>query len=377
MSPFCYNCMVKNKALIVSFLVLMVVITAAISLKNQAPVKNNPEVRTRLHKSTEESPTNIPVNSALPEKYTMQGGSHSFQTFNNCGPAALSMALSFYGIVETQEKLGQDLRPYQVKSGDNDDKSVTLEELAQKADSIGFIAFYRPGGNIELLKKFIVNDMPVITTTLTKKNEDIGHYRVIYGYDDRKRELTQNDSLQGRELTYTYLDFMALWKQFGYQYLVLVPQEKLETAKEILGEYIDEQVAWEKTAAGLTHALTITPEDTTTRFLLSIAYFNIGKYQDAVNEFEKVESLLPKRALWYQIEPIKAYYQLGNYDRVLSITSNIIENGNRAFSELYIIRGNVFLNQGNVTSAKAEYEKAVYYNENLKEAKERLNLIAI
>src|SRR3989304_4636966 len=52
-----------------------------------------------------------------------------FQTFNNCGPAALSMTLSYFGINESQQKLGNELRPYQNPQGDNDDKSVTLDEL--------------------------------------------------------------------------------------------------------------------------------------------------------------------------------------------------------------------------------------------------------
>jgi tetratricopeptide (TPR) repeat protein len=76
--------------------------------------------------------------------------------------------------------------------------------------------------------------------------------------------------------------------------------------------------------------------------------------------------------LWYQIEPILAYKELGNYDKVFTITENILENGNRAFSELYLIRGDIYLEQGNLEAAKDQYEKAVFYNKNLVEAKEKL-----
>jgi tetratricopeptide (TPR) repeat protein len=89
-----------------------------------------------------------------------------------------------------------------------------------------------------------------------------------------------------------------------------------------------------------------------------------------------VENFLPARALWYQLEPIQAYYQLANYDRVFSITDQIIENGNRANSELYLIRGQIYENQGNTSAARTEYQKAVFYNVNLEEAKTALSRVS-
>ena len=97
------------------------------------------------------------------------------------------MALSYFGINETQQTLGQALRPFQNPQGDNDDKSVTLDELAKKAEGYRLLTYHRPAGDIEKLKLFIANDMPVITRTWLKLNDDIGHYRLIRGYDDNSR----------------------------------------------------------------------------------------------------------------------------------------------------------------------------------------------
>ena len=85
-----------------------------------------------------------------------------------------------------------------------------------------------------------------------------------------------------------------------------------------------------------------------------------------------MEQLLTWRTLWYQIEPIEAYYALGNYQRVFELTDNILGNYNRAFSELYLIRGEIYKLQGNAEQAKKEFEKALYYNENLQAAHEAL-----
>lgn len=300
---------------------------------------------------------------------------HVFQTFNNCGPASLSMVLSYFGINETQVKLGQDLRPYQNPLGDNDDKSVTLEEMAEKAREYGLVAFRRPNGDIEKIKLFVTYDIPVIARTWTKVNEDIGHYRVVKGYDDSKGQIIQDDSLQNKNLWFTYDEFNQLWEKFNFEYLVVVPEEKKAIAEAILAGDLSAEAAWQKAAKNAQNKLETNPDDIYSRFNLSVAYYNIGKYQESVEEFEKVENKLPFRTLWYQIEPLEAYFELGNYQMVFSITDKILNSGNRAFSELYLIRGNIYLKQGNRQLARQEFEKAVLYNKNLKKAQEALNSI--
>ena len=151
-----------------------------------------------------------------------------------------------------------------------------------------------------------------------------------------------------------------MWDKFGFEYLVLVPNDKLSIAQTILGEDLDEQVAWQKSAAA------------TSGLNRAVALYHLGDYQGAVREFEAVENSLASRALWYQLEPIQAYYQLGNYDKVFAITDQVLNNGNRANSELYLIRGQIFEDQGNLDAARAEYEKAIFYNVNLEEAKAAL-----
>ena len=106
-----------------------------------------------------------------------------------------------------------------------------------------------------------------------------------------------------------------------------------------------------------------------------MALYNVGDYQKSAEEFEKVENQLPFRTLWYQIEPIEAYFELGNYDRVFEITNRVLNYYNRAFSELYILRGKIYLKRGQTDLARNEFQNAVYYNSNLKEARELLESI--
>lgn len=305
----------------------------------------------------------VPVTKILPTTY------HVFQSFNNCGPASLSMALAFYGISVSQQELGEALRPYQVANGDNDDKSVTLAELADKAKEYGFMPYHRPNGSIEIMKQFIAQDIPVITRTWLHKDDDIGHFRVVKGYDETTKQIIQDDSFQNKNLWYSYTDFTDIWKKFNYEYLVLIPKEKEVIAKQILAENYDEQRSWKHAVSAIKKEIENDPTDIYNHFNLSVAYYHTKEYAASVREYELVADQLPFRTLWYQIEPIKAYYELGNYEKVFSITTRILDNQNRAFSELYILRGDSYKKLGNNQAAKDAYEQAVYYNKNLPEAK--------
>jgi tetratricopeptide (TPR) repeat protein len=296
---------------------------------------------------------------------TLDNNYHVFQTFNNCGPASLSMALSYYGIRASQQELGQALRPYQNSAGDNDDKSTMLYEMAEKSKDYGLIPFHRPMGDINMLKMFIEYDIPVITRTILNDKEDIGHYRVIKGYDDKTQQITQDDSYEGKNLKYSYDDFNKIWKWFDYEYLVLVPKDKLQIAEKIIGENVDVKTSWNNAIKLSQQQLEENPNDVYARFNLSVAYYNVGEFVKSVYEFEQVENKLSPRTLWYQIEPIQAYYQLKNYDRVMQITDKILNNGNRAFSELYVLRAQVYKAQGDDQKAAEELDKAKFYNKNL------------
>lgn len=345
-----------------------------LQVSEQKEIENvKAEDTSQIQKTSPPSP-NLTLNTP-PSQKLLQNSYHIFQTFNNCGPASLSMALSYYGLNVSQQKLGRQLRPWQNPQGINDDKSVTLDEMAEKSKEYGFIPYHRPNGNAETIKFFLANDMPVITRTTTKENEDIGHYRIVKGYDDTTGEFIQDDSLQGKNLKFSYDAFNKIWKKFNYEYLVLVPKDKLKIAKVILSEDKDVKASWAKAAENARKELTNNPDDIYALFNLSVALYNTGDYQGSVTEYEKVENRLPFRTLWYQIEPIQAYLEKSNYDKVFSITDQIFSNQNLANSEAYILRGKSYLKQGNIDAARQEFEKAVYYNQNLKSAQEALKSI--
>lgn len=274
------------------------------------------------------------------------------------------MALSYVGISASQQELGQQLRPYQVPGGDNDDKSVTLQEVADEAKKKGMHTYLRPNGTIEKVKQFIAADIVVVARTWLKKDEDIGHYRVIRGYDDTLQEIIQDDSLQGKDLTYSYEDFLSLWRTFNYEYLVIVPPDKEQIAIAILGEELKEMNAWNHAKVRIEKEITNEPNNWHLLFALSRIYYYLGNFQKSVELFNQVEAKLSFRTLWYQVEPLLAIYETGDYERVFQLTTKILDNHNRAYSELYYLRGKIYEQQGKQELAKKEYQQAVDYNKN-------------
>jgi len=323
-----------------------------------------------LSNQTSEKPTN------LPSAKTLQTDYHIFQTFNNCAPAGLSIALSFYGIKASQEELAEALRPYNNLSGKNDDKSTPPEELAEIAKEYGLIPYFRPNGTIETLKQFIASGMPVIVRTFLHPNEDFAHYRVVKGYDDATKEIVQDDSLEGKDLRFSYDGFLKLWQPFNYGYLVLVPKEKQKTAEKILGKELNTEIAWQHAIDRARREIDADRGISYPRYNLVTALYYAHDYAGAKNVFEAMESQITPHTLWYQIEPIGAYFELGNYDRVFELTDKIFADGNVAASELYLLRGKSYLAKGDTASAKTEFEKAVLYNKNYKPAKEALLSLA-
>ncbi|MDQ5981795.1 MAG: Peptidase protein [Patescibacteria group bacterium] len=335
-----------------------------IKVKKTGPSQNYNDQGPVPTPSNSPTPTPDDVVIKVPTQKLLSNNYHIFQTFNNCGPASLSMALSYYGLNVSQKTIGDSLRPYQNPAGDNDDKSVTLYELAEKSKEYDLIPYYRPNGTVEMIEKFITIDIPVITRTWLKADDDIGHYRVVKGYNQNTDTLIQDDSLQGKNLEYSYNDFNDVWDKFNYEFLVLIPKEKELEAKKILGNLIDEKTAWEQTVNTAHEYLSKNPNDINMRFNLSVAYYNSDNIVESIKQFEKIENELPQRTLWYQIEPILAYYKSGDYKSVIRLSDRVLNDENMAFSELHYLKSLTYSKIGEDALSRESNSKVEIYNRN-------------
>lgn len=335
----------------------------------------NDEVKMVLGIATS-TKNNTTIKTTPSKAKNLSGFSWVGQTFNNCSSVATMIALSYWGVTDTQEAIAEATRPWNNRNGNNDDKSVTLYELADYAKTKhGMSVYVRPNGDIELLKKFITNDIPVLTRTLMYPKDDIVHYRVVRGYDDTKKVIIETDGVYGKSYKYSYDDWMHLWKDFNYAYVIIVPKEKEALVVAILGEQADETYAWQKAKERAIREYKEDPSRTWAKYNEITAMYHLKDYNGVLTEYEKIKDTLTRRTLWYQMEPIESYFILKHYDKVIEIADKIINDNNKSVSELYVMKGKIYESKGDVAAAKKEYEKAIFYNKNLKSAQDAIALL--
>lgn len=333
-----------------------------------------PEARESQNK-TSELPEDKIIDEAAAPGFEIPGSDHyfalpghAFQTFNNCGPATLSMIFAYHGVNKTQVELRDLMRPYNNSAGDNDDKSVFSGEFVRWAKTFDLEGMVRPAGDLNLVKTLVANNIPVVVRTWLHPGEDIGHYRVIHGFDDVKKEVIQTDSFIGKDLRISYAELLAIWQPFNYEYFVIHPREQTDLMAAILGEDFDEKLAWNKAERVAREESAANPGNLYPGFNLAAALYHLGRYEESVAEFEKIEEGLPSRMLWYQLEPILAYEKIGRYDKVFATINDILSKDNRAFSELYQIRGEIYVKQEKPEQARTEFQLALRYNKNFQPA---------
>lgn len=297
---------------------------------------------------------------------------HTYQTFNNCGPATLSMVLSLYGQNISQKELGDQMRPYQHPKGNNDDKTVFGYEFVDWAKKYGLEATARVNGDIGLLKQFTANGIPVVVKTQLNPKDDFAHFRLVRGFDESAKKIIQDDSYDGPNKRIAYYDFLSMWQPFNYNYIIVYTKDQKDLVEAIIGQELDDAVMWENMITRAQKEVELDAQNVYPWFTISVASYYLGRYEDAKSAFEKVEHHLPRRMLWYQIEPIHVYRKLGENDRAFAMIDKILNNGNRAFSELYQMRGEIYLEKGQIELAKKEFELALFYNKNFEHVKTAL-----
>ncbi len=323
------------------------------------------------------SQTPLPTENPIPSSTQLTGFKYVDQSggWNLCGPTTLAVALSYWGWTGTK----YDVANY-VKPGVDDpnldwvergrpDKNVMPYELEDFVDSQvpGLQALYRLGGDLERIKRLIAAGFPVIVEKGSFCNPGptwCGHYILVTGYDDAKREFTVQDvylrlgaTLEGRNVSNvspkellskywdekgngedvkeSYDDFNAQWRAFDYLFFVIYPEEQQDKVLAILGPYADDE--WANR-----HALEVAQAETDTvgGDALYYAWFNVGtshvrlfEYVDAAFAYDQAFRLYadlpqnenqPFRMMWYQTGPYWAYYYSSRYNDVINLANTTL-----------------------------------------------------
>ncbi len=332
----------------------------------------------------EPSPTVTPSPTPIPEKVILNGLTHEYQQMNNCGPATLAMALSFWGWQGDQRDTRLFLRP---NFASVDDKNVSPEEMVVFVERFtGLKALVRVGGELDLLKRLVAAGFPVIIEKgfQPPKEDWMGHYEVINGYDDSRDRFITQDAYIMADFPLPYEQVSGRWwRDFNYVYLVIYAPERETEVLAILGAHADPQYnhlqaaqkAQEETAV-------LSGRD------LFFAWFNLGTnlvaledYPAAAQAYDRAfaiyarlpEQERPWRTLWYQVGPYAAYYHSGRYQDVISLANTTLSFLRQpGLEESYYWRGLAKEGLGDAEGALKDLTKAASLNPNFTLAVEAL-----
>ncbi len=305
---------------------------------------------------------------ALPSA-TLQNVRHEFQGWNNCGPATLAMNLSYFGRTETQAQTAPFLKP------GRDDKNVSPNEMAAYAASIGYGSKVVVGADLDLMRTLVTNGFPVTVESwfIPEPDDEMGHYLLLTGYEGDT--LTFYDSYHGPDVRETAAEFDELWKVFNRTAIVIWPPEREQQLMAILGERADPQRMVELALATAHEEVNRNPQDKFAWFNLGTNLTALGDAANAVRAFDTARSLqLPWRMLWYQFGPFEAYYNAGNYQEVVNLTTATLAGADK-LEESFFWRGRALAAAGQNDAARRDFEQAIRLNANFHPAHHALSTL--
>ncbi|MBB6098157.1 hypothetical protein HNR42_001582 [Deinobacterium chartae] len=243
---------------------------------------------------------------------------HEEQQLNNCGPVTAKVVLGFWGKAVTQARAAEAL-----KDGP-DDAHVSTAELAEYLRSFGLRTLHRRGGTPELVRRLVRAGFPVVVQQQLKSGDHTGHFRTVYGVDDRA--LYSSDSLLGAGLKHDDAAFEKLWQPYNGEYLVAYPPDREGELRALLGPVWDEQAHWRGIERERAAQVEKDPEDLYAWWGLGQARLKLGQPEAAAAAFSKAAALgLPNAHYWYQQEPFEAWNQTGQYELTERVARRVLE----------------------------------------------------
>lgn len=313
----------------------------------------------------------------LPDSARMFGFVHTKQTWNNCGPANVTMALSYYGWRRDQSFAAEMLKP------DREDKNVNPYELVRFVNEQSNVrAITRMGGDLEMLKRFVAAQMPVIIETgyMPEGYDWLGHYQTVVAYDDLQDLFYLYDSYLGageggEGLAESYTDLDRNWQHFNRTFIVIYEPSREAEVRDILGDRADPIRAAEMALEVARSEARANPRDVFAWFNIGTSLTRLGLYEEAAVAYDKArsEGSLPWRMTWYQFGPFEAYYHSGRYNDVLALVDINLTNGAQYVEETYFWQGRVLEAQGDLSGARQAFNRALQHNYLYTEARDALD----
>lgn len=310
--------------------------------------------------SLQTAPPASPDLPPLPPATKLEGISHQWQTWNNCGPATITMTASYFGRAQ-----GQTQAMNFMKTNPND-KNVRPDEMVAYVRSLGLQADWRAGGDRKRLQQLLANGIPVVVELgyTPEPNDWMGHYRLLVGYDDGTGKFVAYDSVEkpGVNLSQPYGKFDEDWRIFNRTYIPVYRPEQAQLVDRILGRDREDKEMFERALSTAQAEAAAQPDNPFAWFNVGTNLVALGRAAEAVPAFDRARSLrLPFRMLWYQFGLFDAYLEVNRHADVLSLANANLQQ-TKDLEESHYYRGRALQAQGQTEAARASYQAALRAN---------------
>jgi hypothetical protein len=175
----------------------------------------------------------LPTPKETPSSVVVADMKHVWQSLNNCGPAAVVMALSAVGVDVSQETARLALRGTDVRRGMGPQGVGPWVK-----ENFDLRSTWRNGGTNDLIKRLIANGfVPMVTQWMQDPSVSrIAHWRTVRGYDDALGVFYVNDSMLGNMVALSYDWFGRNWQSFAYRYMVIYEPSQEPLLQAVLGK---------------------------------------------------------------------------------------------------------------------------------------------
>ena len=343
------------------------------SLTAMAPTQTPVAEQTPTPEGDPAQPTASPEPTAtpfpVPATFELDGMGLEYQTMNNCGPANLSMYVTYWGWPSTQDVPKAGLRTHE------DDRNVMLSEMRDYVfEKTNLSALIRYGGTIDIVKRLVSGGFPILLERghTDPKNGWMGHYSIVTAYDDANQTVRIPDTLLG-VMNLSYSDLMLDWAHFDGIYLVVYPPEREAEVLALLGPDADPAVNLQNTLDQVTARI---PQVSGRE--LFFAWYSRGSvlvemqnYIEAARAYDQAFGVYaqlspderPWRITWYQVGAYPAYYYTGRYQDCLNLAMQTLSNKRSPeLPETWYWAGRAAAALKMTDDAISDYRKALEYH---------------
>lgn len=312
------------------------------------------------------APTSTPF--PVPADFALDGMGLEYQTMNNCGPANLSMNITYWGWTTNQHITEDALKTHK------DDRNVMLQEMLDFVQaSTDLKGQLRYGGDIEVIKRLLAGGFPVLLERGHTDEDDgwMGHYSIVTAYDDATQTVQIPDTLLGM-MSMTYAELERDWWHFDGIYLVVYPAEREQEVLALLGKDADPSQNLHNTLEKVEARIQQVSEQDLFFALYSqgTILVEMGDYLAAAQVYDQAfahynqlePGQRPWRITWYQVGPYLAYYYSGRYQDALILAEQTIANTSfPSLPETWYWGGQAALMLGDKATAERYFRKALEF----------------